>query len=329
MWPLTATVPKGLIPVAGTPFLDFQIGQLAAAGIDEVFLAVGRFQLAQWERFAEERSGVRLIVEDEPLDTAGPVRAGLGDLDERFMVLNGDVILEADLSGFIAAADPAAGATLALVEVDDTSAYGVVVLSDGIVERFVEKPPLAEAPARTVNAGIYVMSQAALDRYEPGRLSFERRVFPDLVDRSALGGVVIEGNWLDIGTPDLYLDCTGAILSGATRLAPSDAAHRVEGRVDGSLEGEWSWIAAGATIEPGAVVSETVVLPGAVVSADANVRRAIIGWDATIGSGATVDGGSIVGIGATIGSGCEMSHGARAAPGASLEPGAITFTPPQ
>ena len=64
MWPLTATMPKGLIPVAGVPFLDLQVRQLAAAGIYEVFLAVGRPQLEQWQQFAAARDGVRRVGED-------------------------------------------------------------------------------------------------------------------------------------------------------------------------------------------------------------------------------------------------------------------------
>ncbi len=330
MWPLTATVPKGLLPVAGVPFLDLQIRQLAAAGIDEVFLAVGRSQLREWQQFAESRRGVRLVVEDEPLDTAGPVRAALDDLDERFLVLNGDVVIEADLAGYLAAAQPGAKATLGLVEVEDTSAYGVVVLDDsGMVDRFVEKPPADEAPATTVNAGLYVMTRAALAVYGEGPLSFERVVFPALAAEGALQGVVIAGRWLDIGTPELFLDCTGAVLAGKTALYRPKSAHLVEGECRGTTSGGWSWIAAEASVEPGAVVEESVVLPGAVVGSDTMVRHAIVGWDVVIGSNSIVTGATIIGAGATIGPNSELDHGIRIAPGARLEPGAVTFSPPQ
>jgi len=323
-------MPKGLLPVAGVPFLDLQIRQLAAAGIDEVFLAIGRLQLGEWEQFAAERNGVRLVVEDEPLDTAGPVRAALDDLDERFLVLNGDVVIEADLRGYLASAPPEAKATLGLVEVEDTSAYGVVVLDDlGVVERFVEKPPAAEAPARTVNAGLYLMTRSALAEYQEGPLSFERVVFPGLAAAGALHGVVIEGRWLDIGTPELFLDCTGAVLAGKTVLHRPESSHLVEGECRGVTSGAWSWVAAGATVESGAVVEESVVLPGAVIGENATVRRAVVGWDAVVGSDSTVAGATIIGAGASIGSGSELNHGMRIAPGASLDPGAVTFAPPE
>ena len=330
MWPLTATVPKGLLPVAGIPFLDLQIRQLAAVGIDEVFLAVGRFQLREWQEFAKTRDGVRLVVEDERLDTAGPVLAALGDLDEHFLVLNGDVVIEADLSGYLAAVQSDVKATLGLVEVMDTSAYGVAVLDGaGMVDRFVEKPPADEAPAQTVNAGLYVMSRAALAPYGEGPLSFERIVFPDLVAEGSLQGVVIAGTWLDIGTPELFLNCTGAVLTGRTALLSPDSEHLVEGNCQGTTVGDWSWIAADTSVDSGAVVEESVVLPGAVIGSKSIIRRAIIGWGATIGSDSIVTGATIVGAGASIGSNMKLDHGMRIAPGATLEPGAVTFSPPQ
>jgi len=329
MWPLTATMPKGLIPVAGVPFLDLQIRQLAAAGIDEVFLAVGRAQLEEWQQFAAARDGVRLVVEEEPLDTAGPVLAALSDLGERFLVLNGDVVIEADLKSYIAAAHDDVKATLGLVEVEDTSAYGVVVLDgSGMVDRFIEKPPADEAPARTVNAGMYVMTRAALAEYPAGRLSFERVVFPRLADEGSLQGVVIAGRWLDIGTPELFLDCTGAVLGGATELHRPESSHLIEGTCRGDTAGEWSWIAAGATVEPGAVIEEAVILPGATIGANSVVRRGVVGWDATIGNDSVITGATMIGAGASIGSNVELDRGIRIAPGSRLESGAVSFAPP-
>lgn len=330
MSPLTATVPKGLLPVAGLPFLDLQIRQLAAAGIEEFLLAVGTHQLEAWEAFASERDGVRLVLEQEPLDTAGPVRQALEDLDDRFMVLNGDVVIETDLAAYLASVPAGAEMTLALVEVDDTSAYGVVVLDDdGMVEAFVEKPPMEEAPARTVNAGVYVATREAIGRYPAGRLSFERVVFPELAARRALGGVVIAGRWMDIGTPQLYLDTTGAVLTGATRLHAPAGPHLVEGEVAGSVGGAWSWVGEGAVVESGALVADSVVLPGARIRTGALIENAIVGWGADVGEHSTITGAAMIGASARIGVGTELDHGVRIAPNAVLGPGDVTFSPPK
>lgn len=330
MWPLTATIPKGLLPLAGVPFVEYQLRQLARFGVDEVFLALGRHLLAEWERYAATSPlglQVHLAIEEEPLDTAGPVRAILQRLDERFLVLNGDVVIEADLSPLM----ETAVATLGLVEVADTSAYGVVVVDDrGRVEEFIEKPPTATAPARTVNAGMYALSRDSLAGYEAGPLSFERVVFPDLAAADGLGAVVLDGKWLDIGTPDLYLAAHAAIHGGASSLHRPASAHAHDGAtVEGLCGGSWSWIGPGATIGRGARIEEAVVLAGATIGADAVVRHAIIGPGASIGAGTVVTGASVVGQDAAVGDGCELDHGVRIAPGARLAPGTITFRPPR
>ena len=311
MWPITAEVPKGLLPLAGLPFIEYQITRLAELGVDEVLLTVGTHLLDEWEAFASRPVGgvdLRLIVEDLPLDTAGGVRSVLDELDDRFFVLNGDVILEADLRPLVT--DVNAEATLALVEVDDTSAYGVVVVGgDGRVERFLEKMPTADAPARTVNAGVYVLSRGALEDYPPGPLSFERTVFPDLAGRSALAAVTLDGRWLDIGTPTLYLDAHGGMLGG-----------------DG---GAWSWIDPSATVAPEAMIEDAVVLGGARIGPGAVVRRGVIGWDAVVGDEATITGDSMIGARAVVGARCELAGGVRLAPDAVLGEAAIRFQPPE
>jgi mannose-1-phosphate guanylyltransferase len=329
MWPLTAAIPKGLLPLGGLPFVEYQLRQLAGIGVTEVVLAVGRPLVEAWEDFAAgapEGISVRLSVEDEPLDTAGSVRAVLDSLDDRFFVLNGDVVLEADLTAV--AAGPGAFGSIGLVEVEDTSAYGVVVIgSDGLVEEFVEKPSSPAAPARTVSAGVYVLDRQALAPYPTGPLSFERVVFPDLVARRGLGAAVLQGEWMDIGTPARYLDTHETVMTGGSRINHPPSPH--VGPPGGIVGGRWTWIASDAMVAPGARVEESVVLGGAVIEEGAVVRRSVIGPGARVASGAVVSGDSLIGPGAVVGSGCELDNGVRLAPDAVLPPGTIRFSPPE
>jgi len=226
MWPLTVDRPKGLLPVAGVPFIELQFRLLAEVGVEEVFLAVGLEHEAAWKEYAAGVTEPRVMVsvEESPLDTAGPVCAVCPQLDDRFLVLNGDVVLEGELGRFVAEA-PDLPAVLALVEVKDTSAYGVVVTAaDGRVERFVEKPPPETAPARTISAGMYLMSRHVLERYQQGPLSFERTVFPALVESDELAAMTISGEWLDIGTPDLYLAAHDTVAPDRTTAPSSTTA---------------------------------------------------------------------------------------------------------
>lgn len=320
VWPLTDTIPKGLLPVAGVPFIELQFRLLAEVGVEEVILAVGTDHAEVWQSYADSVASPEVVisVEESPLDTAGPVRAVVDRLDDRFLVLNGDVVLEGELAEFVTEA-PDLPAVLALVEVEDTSAYGVVVtLPNGRVERFIEKPPPGTAPVNTVNAGMYLMRPEVLRRYPEGRLSFERVVFPDLVEAGELGGRVIRGEWLDIGTGELYLATHDAVAAGKSRLV-SFPPHS---------SSPWTWAHPTAIINEEAVVEEAVVLADARIESGAIVRRAIIGDGAVVESGATVTGASIVGAGSVVGSGCEIDRGARIAPGARLDPGSVTFSAP-
>ncbi len=329
VWPLSHRVPKGLLPVAGVPFIEYQLRLVAGVGVTEVVLAVGHHHLSAWEDYVARWDGtpsLSLSVEEEPLDTGGPVVETLDRLDDEFLVLNGDVVLDVDLGVLIERAPQGAAATIALVRVEDPSAYGVVVTgADGLVERFVEKPASGTAPADTVNAGIYVMTREALADYPRGPLSFERVVFPDLAAGQRLGGVVVEGTWLDIGTPDLLLETNGFVLRGGSTLHRPESPH---GGTGGVRDGGWSWVAPGAEVAADAVVAESLVLEGAVVGTGAQVRRGIVGWEATVGPGTTVTGSAVVGPGAVIGAGCEFDAGVRVGPGARVPDGSITFNPP-
>lgn len=331
MFPLTATMPKGLLPLGGIPFVEYQLRQLSRLGVEEVFLAIGRHLAVHWERYAASAPlglRVHLVIEDEPLDTAGPVRAILDRLEDRFLVLNGDVVIEADLLPLLHADGVA---TLGLVEVDDTSAYGVVVVGEeGKVSAFVEKPPTAEAPARTVNAGMYSLTTAAVARYPIGPLSFERVVFPDLAATGLLDAVVLSGRWIDIGTPDLYLAAHAVVHGGGSTLHRPAAAHQSEGGVaTGERRGAWSWVGPETQVSAGAIVEEAVILAGARLADGVVVRRAIIGSGAVIEAGAVITGSAVIGSDAVIGAGCELDRGVRVAPGAHLPAGSVLFSPPK
>lgn len=333
VWPLTAEAPKALLPVAGLPFIEYQIRLVASAGVEDVILAVGQDHLEVWKDYVaawDSSPSLSLAIEEEPLNTAGPVVEAIDRLDDRFLVLNGDVVLEADLSTFVAAAPEQAAATIALVTVDDPSAYGVVVTdSEHMVEAFVEKPPPGTEPTDTVNAGIYVLRRSALEEYPRGPLSFERVVFPRLAERRDLGGIVVSGSWLDIGTPDLLLATNGYVLTGSSPLYRPDRPHLSPDEAGGRRAGAWSWVGEGAAIGEEAVVEEALVFPGARIGGGAEIRNAVVGAGATVEPGAVVTGASLVGSGATVGAGCEIDAGMRVAPGANLQPGSVTFRPPQ
>ncbi len=305
--PLTNTIPKPVIPLANRPFLGYMIEWLAAHGFTEVILSC-MFLAGDIRRvLGDEWKGTRLhyVEEPEPRGTAGAVKFAEAVLDERFAVLNGDILTDFDISALWRRHEElGARGTITLMEVQDPSAYGLVLRDpEDRVTDFIEKPQQAPAGGAFVNAGAYVLEHDVLDLVADGRaVSFEREVFPALVG-NGLYGHPAKGYWLDIGTPDRYLEATRYLV-----------ARHLTGDV---LLGEGCEIAPGASIEPLSVLGDLCeVEPGAVVERGVLFDRAHVGRDAVVRD-------SVVGNGATIGAGARLEQETLVADGAHVEPGAV------
>jgi mannose-1-phosphate guanylyltransferase len=298
--PLTDTIPKPALTLVDRPFLAYMIEWLAAHGVTEAVLACGFLPDVLREALGDgEHAGVRLkyVTEPERRGTAGAIRFAadaLGDdLDDRFLALNGDVLTDLDLSALIGAhRQRRARATIALYAVEDSSAYGLVgVDGGGAVTGFVEKS--GEPVAGEINAGAYLLERSVLDLIPPGReVSIEREVFPRLVG-DGLGALLLDGYWMDIGTPERYLQASWDILEGrvATRVRPT---------APGLLVG------AAAEVDPGARVGpRAVVAPGCRVAAGAEVRESVLLDGCSVGEGARVSG-SVLAPGVTVEAGAEL-----------------------
>jgi mannose-1-phosphate guanylyltransferase len=324
--PLTLDVPKPVIPLAGRPFLSFMLDWLEDHGVDRVVLSCG-FLSDGVRRVLGSRHGalhVSYVEEDEPLGTAGPVRlaADLGLIEDRLLVLNGDLLTEIDLSAQLARHEQTgARATLALIAVDDTSSYGVVpTCGDGRVEAFLEKSP-GPAPTNRVNAGCYVLERDVIDAIPAGRaVSFEREVFPALVGHG-LYGFPVEGYWKDIGTPERYMEATRDLLAGriGSRLPERDGSGSlVPGCcvVEGASIGPRSVLGAGCRVATGARVEGSVLHAEVTVGRRSVVQDSVLAAGVRVGDHALVRPGALVGTGARIRPGVVVEAGARVAPGA-------------
>jgi len=201
--------PKAMAPIAGAPFLSYLLSQIKAAGFAQAVLCLGHGhkQIEDWVR-TESGAGLRVefSVEEGPLGTAGAIRlaAGRYPANQRFLVMNGDSMLQLDFSAMIDFhAEHGLTGTVGLAWVPDTSRYGSVELDEA--DRIIA---LREKPAATqsgcINGGIYVFEPEVLDRI-PQRtaVSLERTVLPGLCPAN-LVGFRSDGYFLDIGTPQDY-----------------------------------------------------------------------------------------------------------------------------
>lgn len=310
--PLTLSTPKQMLPVAGRPMIERVVAHLAAHGVDEVVLSLGYRPDAFRRAYPDATcAGVRMVyaVEPEPLDTAGAIRfaARCAGIDERFLVVNGDVLTDIDLGALVAFHEQAgASGTLQLTPVDDPSSFGVVATDDdGRVRAFVEKPPPGQAPSNLISAGFYVLEADVLDRIPEGRrVNVEREVFPGMADDGVLWARAEEAWWVDVGTPERYLQASLDLLD---REPPPSVARSDDAMVAASAVVRRSSLGPGSRIEPRARVEDSVVFARAVVEADAVVRRSVVGSAAVVGRGSVVRDLSVLGHATEVEDGAELA----------------------
>lgn len=310
--PLTLSIPKPMLPVGHRPMVENLVRMLARAGVSEVVLGLGFRPEPFVEAFPDGQcAGISLhyAVEPEPLDTAGAIKfaAESAGIDDTFIVANGDVLTDLDVTTLVAFHHRVgARATLHLTPVDDPSAYGVVVVDDaGCVQRFVEKPAPGSEPSRMINAGTYVFEPEVLDIIPAGRkVSVERETFPLLVERRELFAMSTEDYWIDTGRPQTYLQANLDVLDGrrstlrAEMLAPG-AVVAANATVSHSL------VSDGARVDDGARVIDSVVLSGATISSGAEVRSSLVmGF---VGPGASITD-CVVGSEGRVDADATMSH---------------------
>jgi mannose-1-phosphate guanylyltransferase len=353
--PLTSTVPKPVVPLVDRPFIAYMLEWLTRHGVDDVIMSCGFLADGVRDVLGDGSAyGLRLrfVEEPEPRGTAGALKYAESLLEERFLMHNGDVLTDLDLTAQIARHEATgAAATLALTPVEDPSAYGLVRLEEsGAVREFVEKPSADQIDTNLISAGAYVLQRSILDLIAPdANVSIEREVWPRLIGAGLYGFAHPDAYWLDIGTPERYLQGTFDIVENrvsttvGTRLAAAgylavDAAARIAGRavppalVDGDVEvGEQAQIGPlvvigdGVRVGPRTSIDRAVVLQGAEIGADCVLHDCIVAAGAHIGDRTQVTGGAVIGEGATIGADNIVTNGARIFPGVEIPDGGLRF----
>lgn len=327
--PLTLDVPKPIVPVMDRPFLRYQLDLLESVGVREAVFSVAYRPEKIQAVFGDGSSrGWRIgyAVEETPLGTGGAVKNAEPQLDDTTIVFNGDVLTDVDL-GAVVAAHRAAGAaaTIVLTPVANPAAYGLVETGpDGLVRRFVEKPKPEQITTNQINAGIYVLATATLALMPRAvNYSIERGFFPGLLARGErVLGFVHGGYWIDIGTPEKYLQVHRDILERRFAVAlaaePRGDGHVAAGAaVDpGALLSGAFFVGPGCRVEAGAEVGHAAVLTrDVVVRAGARLRDAVVWPRAEIGAGALVEGALLaervrIGRNVRVGAGAVLGAGA-------------------
>jgi len=309
--PITYTIPKQLIPLAGKPMV-YHVLDLLPDNVEEVVLATGYKAdvVDAFVRAHPPRFPVRTVPEAEPLGTGGGMKNAGEGLSDPFFLLNSDVIARVDLGEMARQhfAHKAFG-TMGLAEVEDTRPYGVAALNaDDRIEAFVEKPEPEQAPSHWINAGFAVWNRDVLDTIPSGRaVSFEQEVVGGLLGRGVYG-FRIHSYFDDAGTPERILRSQrllfddgrggkGTLPSGSFGKGP--VALMAGAKANGASFGPYVTLGPGSTVEAGAHVENSILVEGVHVEKDATVSGSVLGPKVRVRSGHRIVG-QVLGEGAEV-----------------------------
>jgi mannose-1-phosphate guanylyltransferase len=349
--PLTYNTTKAMVPILNRPFLEHLLGYLKGHGITDIILAMSYLPQGIKGYFGGGAGlGVSLsyLVEEEPMGTAGAVKNAESYLEKGFLMLNGDIFTDLDITDMIGFhRRKGAAATIAVTPVEDPTAYGLIETnSEGRITRFREKPSREEVTTNTINAGIYVLEPEVLARIPPGRkVSIEMETFQQLLEEGEpVYAYSSTAYWLDMGTPEKYLRLNHDLLLGkAPSLFKSGGVQTAGSRIDPSatieapvLIGEGCVIGPGvvvkgpAVIGPGCRVEEGAVIEGGVlwdnvsVGRRAIVRNCVAASYCRIGEESEVTDNCVLGDRAVVGRGSKLPRGTRIRPDKRIAPGATS-----
>ena len=335
--PLTETMPKPMLPIAGVPYLTHLLSRIRAAGVRHVIMGTS-YKAEVFSDYYGNGSELGLdleyVVEEVPLGTGGAIGnvASLLRADTA-LIFNGDILTGCDLTELLGThRRTGADVTLHLTRVSDPRAFGCVPTdAGGRVSAFLEKDP--NPVTDQINAGSYVFTRSVVEQIPTHRpVSVERETFPGLLAAGALVvGHVDATYWRDLGKPSDFVAGSADLVRG---IAPSEALPGPTGEAlllpgatvapSATVTGG-AVVGAGCEVADGALVNGSVLLDGARIGEGARVLNSIVGRDAVIGRNSMLDE-AVIGDGAAIGAGVELLHGIRIWPGAHLADGSIRFS---
>ena len=292
MRPLTANIPKPLLPVAGKPFLEHNIEALKEAGIKDIILLVGWRAQRVREHFGDGKDfGVKIeyVEQKERLGTAHAIGMVKGMVDSAFVCLYGDIVLSKEnVKGMVAHHKKVKGSVMALTTVEDPRRYGSIIVENGVVKEIIEKAEVP--PSNVINAGVYVLEpeifEAIAETKKSSRWEYEiTDSFKILMGKGHLYTYMLEGEWIDVARPWDLLE--------ANRILMANLETKIEGQMSDR-----------ATVIGNIQVGKgTRVLPGSYI-----IGPAIIGEDCEIGPNAYIRPSTCIGDRCKIGAAVEIKN---------------------
>ena len=354
--PMTASLPKPLLPVVDRPIMEHVLRLLRRHGMTEVVVTVQFLASLVRNYFGDgDELGMTLqyATEEEPLGTAGSVKNAEEALrDEPFLVISGDSLTDIDLSKLIAFhREHEALVTVCLTRVENPLEFGITILDDdNRVVRFLEKPTWGQVFSDTVNTGIYVMEPEIFEYVDAGvPVDWSADVFPQLLeDGQPIYGYVADGYWEDVGTLDSYHQVHADVLERrveveleAFEIAPGvwmgegadiDPEARLTGplyvgpysKVEADAElREYTVLGSNVVVRKGSIVQRSIVHDNVFIGTQAHLRGCIVGKNTDIMRSARIEEGAVIGDECVVEEEAIITAGVKVYPFKTIEAGAV------
>ena len=284
--PLTDNLPKPMVPIMNKPLLERTILKLTECGISEFVISTCYHPEYIKEYFGNGSNlniKIDYIVEDSPMGTGGAIKMAEAYFKETFIVFNSDILSDIDFGKMIDYHKTKKTlATIAVTEVKDPSAYGVIEFDpDGYASTFKEKPKPGETSSKSINAGIYIFEPAIFKEIASDRaVSIERETFPKLLEKALKIAIYQSGSyWMDIGTIKKYRQAHWDIMTGKCKL------------VDCSFNNENISLGENVVIDPSSTVIGPVYIgDNVIIEAGVILSHSVIGNNVSIGADSKVIG---------------------------------------
>ena len=314
MGPFTASRPKGMIPVANKPILEYVIAALVENNLRDIVMVVGYQREGIMSYFDDGRrfgAKIEYVSQTKQMGTAHALWETRAKLDGKFIVLNGSNIVDAHAVADLVRQEEVPA--VLITESDEPTKYGSVIEEDGYLLRLIEKP--TEPVSNLINTGMYILDEEFFKLGEP-LIKAGKFDIPSILQNIAEQGRVkvarTEGQWADALYPwDLLgLNASALVGTGDSRAGRIEKDVHFQGKVligEGSIIHSGTYIGGPTVIGEGCEIGPQVVIKPS-TSIGMNVRigpfthveNSILMDHVSIGPGSIVSS-SVVGKGSNLG----------------------------
>ena len=251
--PLSEGIPKALLTIKGKLLIDLILENLDKSNLENINLICSIKHEKFWLEYKKNSHfNVNLHFEHEKLDTAGFVVQNINNFSDKFLCMNGDLLIEMNFKSFLEVANNSKNSTICSIPVDDPSRYGVLELDGTKIINFIEKPEDMKY-GNNISLGVYCLHKKDIKKIKDKLeipCSFEKNVFPNLADNNLLDCFIVEGNMLDVGTRESYI-----------------YAH---------TENQSNWISESASTGKNVTIENSVILGSSSIGNNVQIKNSII-----------------------------------------------------